>query len=536
MGNRRHALSLSATLLVGVVACTTIIPVDPVDPVDPPIDGDAPTIIDFRAVDGLVNPGLSNTLTWVVENHDRVTLNGPGTETTVVIDDERVTSVATPELPGGAVFNLVAANAFGEVSSQLLASRSVPTMTILIAGQSNAHGVNLLGDEATEFIRATERVRMLGNDYVWKDAYEPINDCNGQVDEVTLACNSGVSSGVSLGNRLSATTGGEVLLIPAATGSTSAEEWLPGGDPYDRETLFGSAAHRARLGDWEQAAPIGLDFEGRAYGAMVWFQGEKDTRTLELTEGFYDTSVKVLNAFQRELDAPILLAQLTRRGGSSATERNLLYQRVRETQRLMETGSRRLDGSPASESRPRHYLVVTHDLPMSDLVHISAAGQVELGRRLSLAIRQHLLGEVVDGTGPRLVRIEKVDDWVVEVHSDQAVRPPASTGADAYSGYFAVFAGGRQIPVNTILRDPDNLHVVRITLSEPATGAVEVRYMPPPVAPSSVTTDVIRSATCDEPMPDTSLCLPMPAFGATTAATTLQMLRFFHAGEEDEEP
>ena len=509
------------------------------------VDPELPVISTFDPVT-LVNPGLSNTLRWVVQGAERLTLFGPGVEGGVDVTGETAWGPSSA-LPPGAVFRLVATNVHGSVEAMTFASREVATFSVLVAGQSNAQGVNVSASEALAVIAAQPGVRMLGNDYVWKAAYEPLDDCIDQVDEVSAdyrggSCSSfatsntsGVSFGVSLGNNVSAVTRGEVLLIPSARGGSSANAWRPPSDPYRTDRLFGSAANRARLAAVEQGAPLGHVYADASFGAVAWFQGETDTSDIDQTDRYYARTDAVFDGFQQVLGAPIILAQLSRRGPTGASDdpdgakRNLLYQRVREMQRRMAAGALMLDGEPSSEAEARRHLVVTHDLPLADGDgrHLSADAQIELGRRFSLAIREHLLGQSVDGTGPRLVGVEKASLTVVRVRADRGITAPASSGASAYSGYFAVFSSGKQIPVSGIQRDPNDARVVLITLGESVGGAVEVRYMPPAGALGEVAADVIRSLTCSEPMPGTSLCLPMPAFGVATDAETASTLRFF---------
>ena len=510
------------------------------------VDPELPVISTFEPAVTIVNPGLPNTLRWTVQGADSLTLTGPGVESGVDVSGTAIWTSSTA-LPPGAVFTLVASNGHGSVGENTLASRAVATISVLVAGQSNAQGVNLSATEARTFIAAQSGVRMLGNDYVWKPASEPLDDCIGQVDQVSAdyrgsSCSSfatsntsGVSFGVSLGNRLSTATGGEVLLIPSALGGSGALAWKPPSDPYDRDELFGSAAHRARLAAVDEGAPLGLTYAGDSFGVVAWFQGETDTSSPNGPNTYFTRTDAVFDGFQQVLGAPIILAQLSRRGptGDSAdpdgTLRNLRYQRVREMQRLMATGARTLAGTAAPEAEARRHLVVTHDLPLADGDgrHLSASAQVELGRRFSLAIREHLLNESVDGTGPRLVAVEQSSPTVVRVRADRSITAPTSTGATAYSSYFAVFSDGDQVPVSEIRRDPDDARVVRITLGQSVPAGVEIRYMPPPGALGQVAADVIRSATCSEPMPGTSLCLPMPAFGVATDAATASTLRFF---------
>jgi len=509
--------------------------------------GPLPTIDAFASDAGPeVNPGLPATLSWSVDGAERLDLLGPGLGAGVVVTGSGAYDI--PALPAGARYTLVASNAFGSVEAEAVASREVPAFSVLIAGQSNAQGVNLGPLDAFAFIAAVDGVGMLGNDYLWKGAYEPLDDCLNQVDTVSadpwpyqgcteLASNtsSGVSSGVSLGNALAAATGGEVFLVPAARGSLGVTSWLPGANLYDRTRLFGSAAHRARLPGLERAAPIGHEFDGAAYGALVWYQGETDSGESGLITNFKTRTRTVLDTFRAELGAPTLLVQLSRRGPTgnsldpSGSQRNLNYQILREVQRRLATGAREATaaGTLSPDALPRTYLVVTHDLPLhpGDGRHLSAAGQVELGRRLALAAREHLLNEPgVDGSGPQLVRIEKVSGSDVRVHTDR----PITTTSNGYSGYFAVFHNGLPVAIDSIQRDPTDDRVVRILLGASVAGPVQVRYMPPPGIITALAPDVVRAASCGvETIPGTSLCLPLAAFGDVLSADEFNTLRFF---------
>lgn len=497
--------------------------------------GQPPLILAFGPDAGLVNAGRSSTLSWVVEAAETLALRGPGLGEGVPVSGSSGFHVT--DVPAGAAYTLVAQNDFGTVEGRAEVGRAVPAVSLLIAGQSNAVGTNLTPAEAIGFIAADEGVQMLGNDDAWKPASEPLDDCTDQVDAVSAdACDPGgdgpgVSFGVSAGNWVHALTGGEVFLIPAAKGGSGADAWQPAADRYDRTTLFGSATHRARLADLERGAALGYEAEGASYGAVLWFQGETDSSLLARTLGFRSKTDAIFDAFQSELEAPIIFAQLARRGpvdgDPDPTIRNLLYQRVREEQRRMETGAREVDGGASSVAGARRFMVVTHDLPMhpGDGRHLSAEGQVELGRRMALALREHLHGEDVDGTGPRLVEVSQSSSTQLRVRTDRPVTAPGSTGAQAYAGYFGVFSENAPLGVSRIERDPADPTTVLITLQQPAGGGVEVRYMPPPGILEVFEPDVIRSASCSAGMPGTDACLPMPAFGVAADGVSLDALR-----------
>ena len=486
----------------------------------------APDITAFRAEPSEVNPGLQAALSWSASGYDTLRLEGPGLGDGVDVSGQSSYTI-TPT--AGADYTLTATNDVASVDATLQdVGRVVPATTFLVAGQSNAQGRNLPPAQAKDYIDALDGVRMLGNDYVWKEASEPLDDCTGQVDDVSRdpseGCsgmgNSGVSFGVSLGNHVHRATGGVVFLIPAAKGGSSASQWRPGSDRYDRSTLFGSSAFRARLAAQERGAPLGYARAGNDYGAVAWFQGEADANSKQAADAYNARTDEIFDAYQAEFGAPIIFAQLPRRANDPGElHRNLLYQRVRHFQRELES---------ASSDR---YMVVTHDLPMSDTKHLSASAQVELGRRMALAFREHLLGEVVDGSGPRLIDWQLLEDGrTVRVDFDRAISAPSTTGPGAYSGYFDVFAGDTELDISTIVRGDgpagENTAVL-IMLENPAPGSVDVRYLPPEGILSSVAVDVVRTAQCTEPMPDLGLCLPAPAFGLADGGVALESLQFF---------
>jgi hypothetical protein len=479
-----------------------------------------------------VLPGAAVDVAWTVVAAEELRLTGPGALDVDVTGLDGYTVAAVDV----GTYVLTARSAFGEDVAEAALARLV--RPLLVAGQSNAQGVNLEAAEALTYVTADEGVFMLGNDDVWKVAYEPLDDCTDQVDTVgidpgggAVPCvamgNSGVSMGVALGNALTAAVGDEVLLIPAARGGSSLvgndvppRDWEPLAPRESPDRLFGSAVRR-----WRLAEALGAT---TASGALVWYQGESETTSTRYPL-FQVRTDTVLDAFTEEIDAPILFVQLSRYVPTESEDpelRNLLYQQVRERQRAMETGSVTLAGAASPTAEPGRYLVVTHDLPMFDRNHLSPAAQIELGRRVALAFREHVLGEAVDGTGPRLIRIDRAaGDPNVYVRFDRPVTAPATPTAAAYAGYFRVYEGSSEVAIESIERDGGDPATVRLRLAAPPSSVVSVRYMPPATMTSTVTgieLDVIRSGTCAEPLPGTEACLPAPAFGDATGSVSIQ--------------
>ena len=147
----------------------------------------------------------------------------------------------------------------------------------LLMGQSNMAGRGLLED--VEAIR-DERIRAF-RDHRWSAAQEPLHD-----DRPTAGVGLAMSFARSV---LAADACDEVGLVPCAVGSTPLQRWLPGGDLYRR------AASLAR-----EAARDG------AVKAVLWHQGEQDSRTEADASGYCRRFRGMVQALRAELDAPAL--------------------------------------------------------------------------------------------------------------------------------------------------------------------------------------------------------------------------------------
>ena len=397
-------------------------------------------------------------------------------------------------------------------------------LVVLIAGQSNAVGFGLPLHGWPE--APTDRVRMLGNDYVWKDAREPLDDWTGQLDTVSFEeYEPQYSFGTRLGNLLHEATGFVTYLVPAARGGSTALQWQPPSNPLDRSTLFGSAAFRGRVSGALSANPVQaqeLPSEGGPVSVLVWFQGESDSSLADRRDRFVERTNRVMNGFRDVLGIPVIYVQLA---AHERALRNRQQHAIGELQRNMETG---FGGFP----RQRFHMVASYDLPLydeaRDVIHLSAYAQRVLAERIDLAVREHVLGEAVDGTGPRLESITR---------SGSSIRLKTThvLAAGAYDpAFFAVFDGApvgnlrdddygvNTIPIDGVGRDPSDARSVLIQLARPPDADLvpHVRYMSPAAPPSSTATwDVIAAgvvrAEGDGPG---GVGLPLPTFGPAPVA------------------
>lgn len=351
-------------------------------------------------------------------------------------------------------------------------------LVALIAGQSNASG---RGAPVTGWSDASSgAVRMLGNDYRWRNATEPLDDATGQIDSVSSDSAAAYSFGSWLGHRLTEATGFETFLIPTARGGTSVVEWLPLASLVDRTTLFGSANFRSQVSAALQSNPVTTQpspSEGGPVTVIVWYQGESDDSSSRRST-FVDRTNRVMNAFYGELGSPVVYVQLA----SHCVEQNHVRQHaVAELQRRMETGS------GYGEARQGFHMVVAFDLPRSDCIHLSAYGQRVLAERIALAVRQHVLEEDVDGVGPRLLAVSHagaeitlrtthpLDANPLDRELFTVFDGPPSGSLDDVGSY-----GENEIGIVSVVRDAGDPTAVRLTLSRVPTRTPHVRYMARP--------------------------------------------------------
>lgn len=388
-------------------------------------------------------------------------------------------------------------------------------LVVLIAGQSNATGLGSPLEGWPETPR--DDVRMLGNDYVWKDAVEPLDAPTGQVDPVTEDKNTKYSMGTRLGNLLNDATGFTTYLIPSTRNGSELSQWLPGADRLGRNTLFGVTNFRAHVSAGLRENPVDTNAHGSEAGpvsVLVWYQGESDAASESVRRYFQERTDEVMDAFEEELGVAVVYVQLA---SDYERDANARLHAVAELQRKMET----------SFGRPEFHMVPAFDLPRSHQIHLSAYGQRVLAERVDLAIRQHVLGEPVDGTGPRLDELRSGGGYVYVKTTHELV-----TGSlDA--SYFTVFDGApvgnldefdtygtNDVDIASVVVDPGDPRTVRIELGGVLEGTPYVRYMAQPnTDPAS--DDPSMEDTWQEMASGIAVAadggLPLPVFGPLQA-------------------
>ena len=146
-------------------------------------------------------------------------------------------------------------------------------------------------------------------------------------------------------------------------------------------------------------------------------------------------------------------------------------------------------------------MVVAFDLPLGDGLHLSGEAKRILGLRFALAMRQHVYGEAVDGTGPRLVSVSLSvqEQPVIRVIFTQIINLPVN----AYDDQFRVTDADGPLPVIAFSRTAD-ARSIDLKLQRPAVAPVRVSYgEPASTANLLYLTNVVRNLEG----------LPAPAFG-----------------------
>jgi sialate O-acetylesterase len=245
----------------------------------------------------------------------------------------------------------------------------------VIAGQSNSAGRGL----GPVYDPPELGVHLLRNTMQWALATHPLNDSTDTRHPVNReAANSGHAPHLHFARVLKQALGHPIGLIQTSRGGSYLEEWNP-TDPEPSGGLYQNML--------ECIAAAG----GRVTG-VLWYQGE--------AEGGAGTGASYGERFERAVAAwragvgqpalPVLTVQLNRhyRPADAALARS--WSLVREAQRQ------------AAHRLPGVTVVPSFDLPLSDFIHTSPAGNMLLGDRLARAALGAVYGRPVDYRAPDL--------------------------------------------------------------------------------------------------------------------------------------
>ena len=233
----------------------------------------------------------------------------------------------------------------------------------ILAGQSNMTGQGKVSELPEDFPRHKNRIWNFTNAYLWQRAKEPIDSPFYQVDQVSRDDCAGVGPGLSFADRLADLQPGiQIGLIPCAKGGSTIDQWRPA---RGRDTLYGSCLARARL----------AAHKGTIRG-ILWYQGESDTYSPEAVLSWPVKFKILIEYFRRDLkiqDLPVVFVQIGKLAGVYKNQARFRYWKnmQREQGRLKLKYSR---------------MVKADHLPVSDGIHLTTKGYLELGRKLAEAM------------------------------------------------------------------------------------------------------------------------------------------------------
>lgn len=171
--------------------------------------------------------------------------------------------VTLPLVPQGGNYNLRAVLTRADTGAQLGADtvQNIAVGDVFLAlGQSNMTGFAALSPAEAPI----SQVHLFGNDYYWKQAAEPMDSGDDQVDRVSEEV-PGHSLMLRFAKEIYAATGVPVAILPGPRYGTNIDyDWArDSAQPLSRGTLYGSAVYRALSQGY-----------GAAVRGVLWWQGE----------------------------------------------------------------------------------------------------------------------------------------------------------------------------------------------------------------------------------------------------------------------
>ncbi|MCL4506292.1 MAG: sialate O-acetylesterase [Chloroflexi bacterium] len=227
----------------------------------------------------------------------------------------------------------------------------------VIAGQSNSagYGRGPIADPPEL------GVHVLRNSEQWALATHPLNESTGTRHPVNReAANSGHSPYLHFARLLKQRLGYPIGLVPTALGGSALAPWNPGES--ESAVLFDNMVHCVQLTG------------GRVKG-ILWYQGESDANEQD-SPTYARRFIQAAHAWREALhddNLPVITVQLNRVHPTAGERSDTGWSLLREAQRQ---APKMLQGIVA---------VPTLDLPLSDGIHISPAGNMLLADRLARA-------------------------------------------------------------------------------------------------------------------------------------------------------
>ncbi|MBM3277619.1 MAG: sialate O-acetylesterase [Candidatus Handelsmanbacteria bacterium] len=257
----------------------------------------------------------------------------------------------------------------------------------LIAGQSNSAGYG----RGPYHDPPQLGVHLFRNSEAWALAAHPMNDATDTRHPVNReTANPGHSPYLHFGRILLQALGHPIGLVQTALGGSPLSAWNPA---QGQAVLYENMVHCAKK------------MGGRVRG-ILWYQGESDTGTDADAASYAQRFAQAVAAWRGALgdpQLPVLTVQLNRVFQVADESSQRRWTQVREAQRQVARADQRVAVVPAL------------DLPLSDLIHISPAGNLLLGERLARAALGLVYGRPGEHRAPDLQAARKLDPQTIEL-------------------------------------------------------------------------------------------------------------------------
>ncbi len=245
----------------------------------------------------------------------------------------------------------------------------------VITGQSNSAGYG----RGPVYDPPELGLHLFRNSGQWALATHPLNESTDTQHPVNRdGANTAHAPYLHFARLLKQHLGYPIGLIQASRGGSYLEEWNP-HDPAPSGGLY------------ENMLTVVAAAGGRVRG-LVWYQGEAEGSALN-GYTYQPRFTQALAAWREGLKhptLPVLTVQLNRHLTPPIPVLELSWSQVREAQRQL------------ARSAPGVSVVPAFDLPLSDFIHTSPAGNLLLGERLARAALGAVYGRAVDYLAPDL--------------------------------------------------------------------------------------------------------------------------------------
>ena len=308
----------------------------------------------------------------------------------------------------------------------------------VIAGQSNSAGYGRGPYEDP----AELGVHLFRNSERWALAAHPMNESTDTQHGVNReAANPGHSPYLQFGRTLKRTLAHPVGLVQTSLGGSPLTRWNP-GEPGAADLFDNMVQCVEKVG-------------GKVRG-IVWYQGESDTGTDADATSYVERFQQAVAAWREALadaELPVLTVQLNRVRQPVDPDADRRWSQVREAQRQV------------ARKTPGVGVVPALDLPLSDQIHTSPAGNMLLGERLAQAALGLVYGQTVAWQAPDLVAARRQED---RVELEFAAVESRMDSIDLEANSFRVEDAAGEVPVAAVIYPQD--HRVELVLERPLQG------------------------------------------------------------------